>query len=96
MLFEYTQMDAEGTKWMHRLGIPTYVSSFLLIWAFPYGKPFLGLVAATACVLAYQYIYCKCLYFFVHRLKPRRPDWQFMGTVIASQLALFAALYAAA
>ena len=96
MFLTYTQMDAAGTRLMHLLGIPTYVVLLLLIWTFPYGKPFIGFVLATAGALAYQFLYCKSLYFFVHQLKPQRPVWQFFGVVLATQFLAIGVLYAAA
>ncbi len=89
-------MDAAGTRAMHILGIPTYAALLVLVWAFPYGKPFLGLLVAASGALAYQFLYSKSLYAFVHKLKPPRPTWQFALAVICTQLLVLGALYAAA
>jgi len=96
MIFEYTQMDSAGTRAMHVLGIPTYAALFALIWAFPYGKPFLGLLVAALGALAYQFLYSKALYAFVHKLRQPRPYWQFAFVVVCAQALALGALYAAA
>ena len=81
---------------MHVLGIPTYVALVASMWTFPYGKPFGGILVATLGALLYQLLYSKSLYLFVHKLRPQRPVWQFVLTVILVQLFALAVLYAAA
>ena len=93
MLFTYTQMDAPGTRLMHVLGIPIYFALLLSVWTFPYGKPFLGFIVAILGAVSYQFLYCKFLYFFVHRRRPRRPMWQFVLVVVSAQVAILVAVY---
>ena len=95
MIFEYTQMDSAGTRTMHVLGIPTYAALLALIWAFPYGA-LLGLLVAALGALAYQFLYSKALYAFVHKLRSSRPFWQFALVVFCVQALALVAFYAAA
>ena len=96
VIFEYTQMDAASTRTMHLLGVPTYAALLASIWAFPYGKPLLGFLAAALGALAYQFLYSKSLYAFVHMLTPPRPIWQFALAVVCLQFLALGVLYAAA
>ena len=96
MIFEYTQMDAASTRTMHLLGVPTYAALLASIWAFPYGKPLLGFLAAALGALAYQFLYSKSLYAFVHMLTPPRPIWQFALAAVCVQFLALGVLYAAA
>lgn len=92
--FEYTQMGKSGTQTMHVLGIPCYATLIGLWFAFPYG-PLPGLLVATVGVLTYQFLYCKALYIFVHKITPLRPFWQFALTVVCVQAMAITALYVA-
>jgi hypothetical protein len=58
--------------------------------------PWAGLLVATLGALVYQFLYSKFLYFFVYTLRPQRPIWQFVLTVILVQVFALAVLYAAA
>ncbi|MGY0561341.1 hypothetical protein ACW7G2_11560 [Luteimonas sp. A277] len=86
----YTQMPRLGTNVMLLLGVPFY------LWAV-----FVGLLAAswfpgaTLVVLfgaffIYTFLYSKALYFFVHRMYPRRPVWQFIVGILTVQVLLLA------
>ena len=60
MLLTYTKMGKVGTRYMHVLGLPTYLVVITMVLFAPTNF-FFKVVTGTLLVLIFQYAYCKSL-----------------------------------
>jgi hypothetical protein len=87
----YTQMNPRGTAFMQALGLPFYVTAIVVGLAISSWFPGAYLATLFGAFFIYSLAYSKALHYFVHRLRPARPLWQFVLAVLVVQALIMAA-----